>query len=74
MTEIKEVEYPDGIWEVRLKGDELSIVDPEGRQRFHSANHAMTGVHLAMQLAKNEFKSTPNIDKALQMLAADFVK
>lgn len=32
----------------------------------------MTGIHLAMQLAKLPFESAPNMDAALKMIAERF--
>lgn len=65
---------PDETWEVHLHDDgRLQIVDALGRQRHTSSNQASTGIHLAMQLAKLNFRSEPNADKALVM-AADIFK
>lgn len=61
------------VWSVQIHVDgRLQIVDDKGRQRHYSKDQATTGVHLAMQLAKQQFRSAPNADAALVMAANQF--
>lgn len=59
------------IWTVRLTGDVLQVIDEVGRERHRSKGHLLTGTFLAMRLAEIPFESTPTIDRALQMRAAE---
>lgn len=65
----------DGIWKIQIRDDgALQIIDEHGRQRHVSKNHSMTGVHLAMQLARIPLPVVSNLDEALKMAAEKFVK
>jgi len=61
-------------WKVLKRGDEVSIVDSEGRERHRSKGQINTAMHLAMQLNKQKFVSEPNADEALRLMAKDFEK
>lgn len=73
-VEIHEIDFgPGNVWQVRLRGDWLQIVDGKGRERHRSKGHAMTGTHFAMQMQRLPFVSTPNVDAATRMHAERFV-
>lgn len=59
-------------WEVMLNNDELCIADSEGRERHRSKGHIMTGMHLAMQLAKLPFSFVDKLNTILKMRADAF--
>lgn len=61
-----------GTWTILKKGDEICIVDSEGRCRHQSRGHMNTAAHLAMQLGQNRFVSEPNADEALRMAVENF--
>ena len=67
--QISEVQRADGIWKVQIIGEDLQIVDPQGRQRHASIGHAMTGIHLAMRL---ELMPPGGADEALRLAAESF--
>jgi len=50
----QEIHMKDGIWTILKKGDEICIVDPQGRCRHMSKGHN-TAMHLAMQLGDRAF-------------------
>lgn len=60
-------------WTVNVRGDWLSIVDAQGRERHRSRGHDMTGIHLAMQLAKQHMEPLEGFDDALRLQAARFL-
>ena len=66
-----------GGWKVQIKeGGETQIVDPDGRQRFHGADHEMTANHFAMLLMEHPLESSEsskNCDAALRMAAERFL-
>lgn len=62
----------DGAWTILKKGDEICIVDPQGRCRHQSKGHMNTANHLAMQLEKLPLESEPNLDEALRMIVERF--
>ena len=69
--ETTELETPFGIWQIRVGVGICSIVDPQGRERFWGESYAVTATHLAMELAKRTYQSTPAMDKALKNRAED---
>jgi hypothetical protein len=68
----QEIHMKDGIWTILKKGDEIMIVDPQGRCRHQSRGHINTANHLAMMLADRQFLSEPNADEALRMVVENF--
>lgn len=68
------VEMEGGKWIIAIKGREVCIIDPQGRCRHQSVGHHMTAIHLAMNIAKYPFASTPNADEALQLIAKRFLE
>lgn len=68
----QEIILHDGIWTILKKGDEICIVDPQGRGRHQSKGHVNTAMHLAMQLADKQFLSEPNADEGLRLVVERF--
>jgi hypothetical protein len=68
----QEIHMKDGIWTILKKGDEICIVDSQGRCRHQSKGHVNTAMHLAMRLADNELPSESNMDEALRMTVERF--
>lgn len=62
-----------GEWTVYRRGQELMIVDAEGRNRHASRGHSLTGSYLAGMLADQPFRSTETLDQALKITAAEFI-
>jgi len=71
--EIQSVQTSNGIWEVLKRGDEICIVDPDGRAVHRSKTHTMTAVFLAVEMSARYVPSTnDNADIACQMQAQNF--
>ena len=70
--EIQEIVTKNGTWQVLKRGNEICIVDSEGRERHRSKGHVMTAVCYAMALSENKFNSLSNLDEALRMSAQQF--
>ena len=72
--EVRTVDIHGQQWQIRLRGDELQIVDSLGRERHRSTTHAMSGVHLALLLDEYEsFRSTTELDATLRRRAESFL-
>lgn len=68
----QEIRMKDGIWTILKKGDEICIVDSQGRCRHMSKGHITTAMHFAMQLGDKALFSEPNADEALRMQVENF--
>jgi hypothetical protein len=65
---------PGGVWNILKRGDEVCIVDNEGRERHRSQGHLMTAVHLAMHMARWPLPLNEEADASLRQSAEDFAK
>ena len=72
--EYQELETDKGVWKILKRGDEICIVDPQGRERHRSRGHVNTAIHLAMQLNRSSFASEENADQALRWSAERFME
>jgi len=70
-----EVSTENGVWRVRIWSDgSLDLIDNHGRQRHISKDHELTGVHLALYMAKHDMPFLPEADVSLQKAAEEYGK